>query len=169
MAKADYKSKTKEGKCIFCELARGNIQFKGTFWKDDKYMAFLSGWPNTEGFSVVMPKKHYGSDVLKMSDDKLKEFILIAKKVSNILMQCFTDVGRIGLIIEGTGIDHAHIKLFPMHGTEDLKKGTWKQVHSGVDTYFDKYEGYISSNDDPKADEQKLEDLTKKLKAISKT
>jgi len=167
MAKADYSSTTKEGKCIFCELAKGKVQFNGTFWEDDKYIAFLSGWPNTEGFSVVIPKEHFGSDVLGMPDDELQEFILVAKKVAKKLEDFFDDVGRVGLIMEGTGIDHAHIKLFPMHGTENLKTGNWKQVHSGVDKYFEKYIGYISSNDGPKADEQKLRDLAKKLKEFN--
>ena len=164
---ADYSATTEEGKCIFCELAKGNVKFNGTFWEDENYIAFLSGYPNTKGFSVVMPKKHYGSDVLAMPDDKLQEFILIAKKVSNILMKYFKDVGRVGLIMEGTGIDHAHIKLFPMHGTEDLKKGTWKQIHSNINNYFEKYEGYIASNDGPKAGEQEIRELAKKLKEIS--
>lgn len=163
---ADYNSTTDKGKCIFCELAKGKIEFNGTFWEDEKYIAFLSGWPNTEGFSVIIPKEHYGSDVLDMPNDKLQEFILVAKKISNILMQHFTDVGRVGLIMEGTGIDHAHIKLFPMHGTENLKTGKWEQVNSGVDTYFEKYTGYLASNDGPKANEQKLRDLAKKLKKL---
>src|SRR3989338_4266717 len=160
---AEYSSKTKEGKCVFCQLAKGNVQFNGTFWKNKDYIAFLSGWPNTEGFTVIIPRKHYSSDVLAMPDKKLKEFITITKRVSKILLKYFKDVGRVGLIMEGTGIDHAHIKLFPMHGTEDLRDGTWKQVHSGVDLYFEKYKGYIASNDGPKADEQKLRDLAKKL------
>ena len=60
-------------------------------------------------------KEHYGSDVLKMPDDVLQGFIL-SKKVAGILENYFEDVGRVGLIMEGTGIDHAHIKLVPMHG-----------------------------------------------------
>jgi len=163
---ADYKSTTNEGKCIFCELAKGNVSFRGKFFEDENYIAFLSGWPNTEGFTVVIPKKHYSSDVLGMPDDKLQEFILVAKKVSTMLMKHFSDVGRIGLIMEGTGVDHAHIKLFPMHGTEGLKNGTWKQMHSGVETFFETYKGYIASNDGPKADERKLKNLAEKLSKI---
>jgi len=165
---ADYKSKTDEGKCIFCEISKGNIKPAGIIYEDKKYMAWLSPYPNTEGFTVVIPKKHYGSDVLDMPDKILQEFILIAKKVSNILLGNFKDVGRVGLIMEGTGIDHAHIKLFPMHGTENLKKGTWKQVHSGVDTFFDTYKGYISSNDGPKVDNDELRSLAKKIMNCSK-
>jgi len=119
-------------------------------------MARLSPFPNTPGFSVVIPKKHYGSDVLAMPDEDLQEFVLVAKKIANKLVNYFDDVGRVGLIMEGTGIDHAHIKLMPMHGTEHMKQGIWKQHPSGKDDFFEKYEGYIMSNDGPKADRDQL-------------
>jgi len=82
------------------------------------------------------------------------------------LIRHFEDVGRVGLIMEGTGIDHAHIKLFPMHGTGHLKTSGWKQHPSKINNYFEQYEGYIASNDGPKADEEKLKVLAEKLKGI---
>ncbi len=163
---AEYDSKTKEGKCIFCEIASGKIEPRagGKFWENDKYVAWLSPFPNTDGFTVVIPKKHFGSDVLQMPDEELKEFIVEAKKVAGLLVDKLDDVGRVGLIMEGTGIDHAHIKLVPLHGTGYMKKGEWRQVHSGVNTYFEKYKGYICSNDGPQADEEKIRGLAKKLR-----
>ncbi len=67
---AEYKSQTDEGKCIFCEIAKGNMKFLGdaVIYEDDKYLAWLSPFPNTEGFAVIMPKKHYSSDVLAMPE-----------------------------------------------------------------------------------------------------
>ncbi|MDP3881299.1 MAG: HIT family protein [Nanoarchaeota archaeon] len=163
---ADYKSSTDEGKCIFCEIIQGRIQTPGIFWEDENFMAFLSTWPSVEGFTVVVPKKHFGSDVLAMSNENLQEFILASKKVSQILLNGFEDVGRVGLIMEGTGVDHAHIKLIPMHGTEHMKKGVWKQYLSGRSDYFEKYPGYLISTDGPKADSEKLKVLAEKLKEI---
>lgn len=163
---ANYKSSTDEGKCIFCEIIKGNIQTPGIFWEDEEFMAFLSTWPSVEGFTVLVSKEHYGSDCLAMPDKVLQKFILAAKKVSNILLKHFKDVGRVGLIMEGTGIDHAHIKLVPMHGTEHMKKGIWKQHLSQRSDYFEKYEGYIISTDGPKADPEKLKELAKNLREI---
>jgi histidine triad (HIT) family protein len=163
---ANYKSSTEEGKCIFCEIIKGTIPTPGIFWEDENFMAFLSTWPSAEGFTVLATKKHYGSDVLALPDDVLQKSILAAKKVSNILIKGFKDVGRVGLIMEGTGVDHAHIKLVPMHGTEHMKRGVWKQYLSGRSDYFDKYSGYIISSDGPKADPEKLKELAKKLRDV---
>jgi diadenosine tetraphosphate (Ap4A) HIT family hydrolase len=121
-------------------------------------------WPNTEGFTVLISKEHYGSDVLQMPEEVLSEFMLAAKKVSQKLIDNFEDVGRVGIMMEGTGIDHAHIKLFPMHGTGHIKKGKWKQYHSDNNTYFEKYEGYISSHDSVKIDEEEIAKLAERLR-----
>lgn len=163
---ANYKSTTAEGKCVFCEIVTKNMKTPGIFWEDGEFVAFLSTFPNTEGFTVLVPKDHYGSDVLAMPDDKLSRFVVAAKRVSKILIKHFSDVGRVGLIMEGTGINHVHIKLFPMHGTGHLKTGEWKQHPSKINAYFEKYDGYISSNDGPKADEGKLKVLAEKLKNV---
>lgn len=161
---ANYPSTTKNGKCIFCEIVSDHSKADGIFWEDKKFIAFLSPWPNTEGFTVLIPKKHYASDCLAMPDNILKEFIVAAKKVSKITLKHFDDVGRVGLIMEGTGIDHAHIKLVPMHGTGHMKRGIWKQHLSGKSDYFKKYQGYIISTDGPKVSPLKLKSLAQKLK-----
>ncbi|MGY4884118.1 MAG: HIT family protein [Nanobdellota archaeon] len=163
---AQYESKTKQGKCIFCEIVNGNIKTPGIFWETKKHLAFLSTFPNTEGFSIVIPKKHFGSDVLNLPDKELKELILASKKVSKILIKHFKEVGRVGLIMEGTGIDHAHTKLFPMHNTEHMKKGEWKQYLDNNEIFFKEYQGYITSIEGPRADDEKLKLLAEKLKQI---
>ena len=159
-----YDATTKDNKCIFCEISAGNIKTAGLFWEDEEFMAFLAIDPNTEGFSAVIPKQHYGSDCLRMPDDMLGKFVIVAKKVSQILEKYFADVGRVGLIMEGTGIDHAHIKLVPMHGTENLKQGIWKQILSGKEFWFEKYEGWISSGSGPMANPEELKKLAEKIK-----
>jgi histidine triad (HIT) family protein len=164
---AKYDSATKDNQCIFCAIVAGKIKTPGLFWQDEEFMAWLAIDPNTKGFSCVVPKQHSGSDVLKMPDDILQRFIIASKKVAGILENYFEDVGRVGLIMEGTGIDHAHIKLVPMHGTENLKKGAWKQVLSGKEFWLDHYEGWISSGSGPMADPEELRklasDIIKKL------
>src|SRR3989338_5223278 len=90
-----YDSTTKDKRCIFCEIVFGNIKTPGLFWEDEEFMAWLAIDPNTKGFTCVIPKAHFGSDVLKMPDEKLQKFIIAAKKVAGILEIHFEDVGRV--------------------------------------------------------------------------
>jgi diadenosine tetraphosphate (Ap4A) HIT family hydrolase len=158
-----YDPTTTDGRCIFCEIASGAIETPGFFWEDEEFMAWLAIDPNTEGFSIVVPKRHYGSDVLRMQDDILSRFVLAAKRVAGILEERLEDIGRVGLIMEGTGIDHAHIKLAPLHGTGYMKQGVWKQIASEEERYFGTYEGWISSAGGPMADPADLRRLAKQL------
>ncbi len=165
---ATYEATTTENKCIFCEIVAGRFETPGIFWENDEFMAFLSIDPNTEGFSCVIPKAHYGSDVMKMPDEMLQKFIIASKHVAGILENYFPDVGRVGVLMEGTGIDHAHIKLMPLHGTEDLKKGIWKQFFSEKEFWFDTYEGWICSGGGPIASNDQLRELAEKIKKTIK-
>ena len=116
----------------------------------------MSIFPNTEGFSVVITKEHYHSYAFDLSDDILINLMVAVKKVAKLLDAKLDDVGRTGMIFEGFGVDHIHAKLFPMHGT---KVSEWKPIKSNVDKYFEKYEGYISSHDYKRADDEKLSEL----------
>ncbi len=145
--------------CIFCKIVRGEVpHFK--IWEDEKYLAFLSIFPNTLGFSVVIPKKHYESYAFNNSDDVISGLVIAAKKVGKLLDLKLENVGRTGLVFEGFGVDHLHAKLFPMHGT---KSDDWRKNVIKPDKFFDKYEGYISSHDYQRADDEWLEEIAKKI------
>jgi diadenosine tetraphosphate (Ap4A) HIT family hydrolase len=146
--------------CIFCKIVEGQAPCH-KIWEDEKHIAFLSIFPNTEGFSVVTTKKHYSSYAFDLPDNVLSDLVLAAKKVAKLLDAKLENVGRTAMIFEGFGVDHVHAKLFPAHGT---KSAGWKPIESNINKYFDKYEGYISSHDYKRADDKKLADLAKKIR-----
>jgi len=151
---------TKKDGCIFCAIAAGEAPAH-TIWEGETHMAFLSIFPNTEGFTVVIPKEHHGSYVFAEDVGVIDALMRAAKEVAGVLDATFEDVGRTGLIFEGFGVDHLHAKLFPMHGTSDE---AWKEGVAKPHKYFERYEGYISSHDYERADDAKLSELAKRLR-----
>ncbi len=147
--------------CIFCKIVSGEVPCH-KIWEDDSHIAFLSIFPNTEGFSVVIPKKHFSSYAFDLPDNVLSDLVIASKKVGKLLDKAFDDVGRTGMIFEGFGINHVHTKLFPMHGTGDMKE--WQQMKSDVDIFFERYQGYISSHDYKRADDKHLAELAEKIR-----
>ena len=145
--------------CIFCEIVAGK-SLTYTVWEDETHIAFLSFKPNTDGVTVVIPKKRYPSYAFDLPDEVLQDLIIAAKKVAKLIDSKFENVGRTALVFEGFGIDHIHAKLSPMHGT---KMKEWKQISSNVDKFVDKYEGYVSSHDYERADDEHLLVIQKKL------
>jgi len=125
-------------------------------------LAFLSIYPNTPGFSVVIPKHHVPSYLFAQDDDVVTALVLASKRVALLLDEVLDDVGRTGMIFEGYGVDHLHAKLFPMHGTG--QHSAFKPIASSVNKYFDRYEGYISSHDYKREDDNILTDLAAKIR-----
>jgi histidine triad (HIT) family protein len=147
--------------CVFCDIVAGKSPCHKV-WEDEHHLAFLSIFPNTKGVTVVIPKAHYSSYAFDLPDNVLTALMLATKSVAKLLDAKLDDVGRTGMIFEGFGVDHVHAKLFPMHGTSDLK--TWRPVESRVDKYFLQYEGYLSSHDHLRADDNELALLAKHLR-----
>lgn len=159
-----YEHQTPEWNCMFCAIVQGSAQTPGIFREDENFMAFLTKYPSTPWNTVVIPKQHFGSDVLAMPDQILQQFIIAAKKVANILENFYPQVGRIGLIMEWTGINHAHIKLIPMHDTWHMKQWIRKQYLSDREDYFTQYPWYLISTDWPEADHDELAQLVAQLR-----
>ncbi len=148
--------------CIFCKIVAGEIPAH-KIWEDDKHLAFLSIFPNTPGFTIIVTKEHKPSYAFENSDETLEALVLATKKVAKILDAAFEDVGRTGMFFEGLEIDHLHSKLFPMHGTADMKK--WRPMLSkDMKVFFKKYPGYLSSHDAGRADDKELARLAKKIR-----
>ncbi|ENW25530.1 hypothetical protein F925_00874 [Acinetobacter lwoffii NCTC 5866 = CIP 64.10 = NIPH 512] len=52
-----------------------------------------------------------------------------------------------------------------MHQTKKTHEN-WQPIHSSIDKYFDAYEGYISSHDAKKVDDQILAQLAEEIRSI---
>ncbi|MCL9971863.1 MAG: HIT family protein [Candidatus Pacebacteria bacterium] len=149
--------------CIFCSIVAGTAP-AFVVWEDMNYMAFLTPFPNTEGFTVVIPKAHYESYIFEAPDDVIEGIMQAAKHVALKIDSAFPDVRRTAVIFEGFGVNHLHAKLFPMHGTVGDE---WKQHVAKVDTYFTRYEGYISSHNYQRADDAALAVTAEKIRSAA--
>ena len=147
--------------CIFCEIVAGRAPCH-KIWEDEEHLAFLSIFPNTKGFSVVIPKAHHGSYAFAQNDDVLTKLMLATKQVALLLDRAFPDSARCGMFFEGYGVDHLHSKLTPLHGTAGQEEWSAHEVSSLQ--YFERYEGYLSSHDCPRADDQALAQLAANIR-----
>lgn len=144
--------------CVFCKIIKGEIG-AARIWEDDKFLAILDTFPNTKGMALVLPKTHYDSNAFDLSGEIYSEFFLAAKKTAK-MMEKGLDVHRVALVMEGMGVNHAHIKLYPLYGTEEKFKGTWSKTR----VCFEKYEGYVSTQLGPAADPEELKRLAEKIR-----
>lgn len=140
---------------IFDEIIDGNVP-SWKVWEDEAYLAFLTPFPNTPGYTVVIPKHNPGDNFLDVADDVYQGTLVAAKKVAKLLAKAF-NVQRVGLVIEGEGVPYLHIKLIPMHG--DLTNV------SGADheEFYEQYRGYLTTIKGPKMDDDELTKIQQKI------
>lgn len=144
--------------CIFCKIAKGEIP-SAKIWEDSEFLAVLDINPNTKGMALVLTKEHFDSYAFDMPDEEYKRFMVAAKKVSKILEKAF-GISRIALVMEGMGINHAHLKLYPLHGVTEKFKEIWAKDR----VFFEKYDGFVSTQLGPAANPEDLRALAEQIK-----
>ncbi len=144
--------------CIFCEIINGKVP-SVKIWEDKYHLAILDINPNTEGVTLVLTKKHYDSYAFDMPESAYLAVMSASKKVAKLLDKSL-DVKRTALVMEGLGINHIHVKLYPIHGIDEKFKETWAKDR----VYFDKYEGYISTQLGPEKGIDELKSIAEKIK-----
>ncbi len=146
--------------CVFCKIVNGDIDC-ARFWEDDEFLAILDVNPNTEGMTLVIPKKHYESYVFDIPEDTYRKLMIASRRVGKILEKGLI-VKRVAMVMEGLGVNHAHIKLYPLHGLLDRFKEMWAKDK----VFFEKYVGYLSTQLGPQADISELKKLAEKIRSV---
>ena len=98
---------------IFARIIRGEIP-QWRVWENEAYVAFLTPYGNTPGFTVLVPRKHLGSDIFELEHEDYRNIVKVAYNVAQYLKEAF-GVKRCGIFFEGYEIDYAHVKLIPVH------------------------------------------------------
>ncbi|MBU4205074.1 HIT domain-containing protein [Patescibacteria group bacterium] len=144
--------------CIFCKIAKGEID-SAKVWEDEEFLAILDVNPNTKGMTLVLPKNHRDSYIFDEDDDFYQKIMVAAKKVAKLLERGL-EVKRVALVMEGMGVNHAHIKLYPLYGIGEK----FEEILAKDRIFFDRYQGYFSTQLGPKADIQELKKLADDIK-----
>ncbi len=102
---------------IFTKIIQGEIpSYK--IAEDDNYFAFLDVYPMAKGHVLVVPKKE--TDYIFDVDDQLLSGILVfAKKVAKASEKTI-ECKRIGVVVIGLEVPHAHIHLIPINQVSDI-------------------------------------------------
>lgn len=146
--------------CVFCKIAKGEID-SAKIWEDNGFLALLDISPNTKGMALVITKEHFDSYIFSMPDDVYQKFMLAAKNVGRLLEKGL-NVKRVAMVMEGMGINHAHIKLYPLHGLEEEFKEMWAKEK----VFFENYPGYITTQLGPQADISELKKLAEEIRMV---
>lgn len=107
--------------CIFCKIAKKEIPAK-VLYEDDIVISYLDINPDSNGHTLIIPKKHY-TDLMDIDDQTLLHIMKIARQLKNELEKKLHIDGL--TLIQNNGdiqeIKHYHLHLKPFYNqNQDL-------------------------------------------------
>ena len=102
---------------IFTRIIQGEIPCHKIL-EDEKYLAFLDVRPIAAGHALAIPKKEIDY-VFDMDDQLLSGLMIFAKKAARMI-QKEVSCKKIGVMVAGLEVPHAHIHLVPIQSVHDL-------------------------------------------------
>lgn len=145
---------------VFDDIVSGKMK-SWPVWEDEKFLAFLTPFPNTPGLTVVIPKQNPGDYVFSLDRESYAEYTQAVKTAANILEKAF-DIPRVALVFEGTGIAHVHAKLIPLHGKLAYETGVWS-LHK---EFNEEYKGWLTTAEGPKMSDERLDEIQAKIRGV---
>lgn len=105
---------------IFTKIVNGEIPCHKVAETPD-YLAFLDISPLAKGHTLVIPKKE--TDYLfDIEDNLLAGLMLFAKRVA-VALDKTIECKRVGVLVVGTEVPHAHIHLIPFQRESQINIG----------------------------------------------
>jgi histidine triad (HIT) family protein len=101
---------------IFTKIIKGEIPSIKVA-ESETCLAFMDINPLKKGHVLVIPKVEV-DEIYELEDRDFIELSLFAKKISQAMKKTFNS--RIGMVVVGYGVPHAHIHLLPIEGEQDI-------------------------------------------------
>ena len=102
---------------IFSRIVKGEIpSYKVA--EDERFFAFLDINLMAKGHTLVIPKQEVDY-IFDLDDDILKDMVIFAKKVAKSIEKAIP-CKRLGIMVVGLEVPHAHIHLIPINKESDM-------------------------------------------------
>jgi histidine triad (HIT) family protein len=113
----DLMNDFQQNDCLFCCIARGEVEAHKIYESDD-VLAFLDIHPIRMGHVQIIPRRHfaYYDD---LPADIASEIMRVGQLLAPILREKF-QVRRVAFLFTGGDIPHAHAHVVPMVGEDDI-------------------------------------------------
>jgi len=116
--------------CIFCKIIKGDIPCM-KIYEDDVVLAYLDINPDSNGHTLIVPKKHY-TDAFDIDDETMLSIHKASKKIMKLLEEklgCegFSLVQNNGFIQE---VKHYHLHIKPHY--KGIKTHTFTKIPENI-------------------------------------
>ena len=114
--------------CIFCSIVAGEAESTKVF-EDHDILAFMDIQPIHPGQILVIPKEHI--DHFSAVSNIIAEKIFQKSRELTRIIEKKLKPDRVGLIVNGYGVAHAHMIVVPLEGPGDITTARAAAIHNG--------------------------------------
>lgn len=110
---------------LFSKIIAGEIPCH-RIYEDDDFLAFLDIRPIKKGHALVIPKKEVDY-IFDINDKELGGLMVVAKRVASRIKKVVPCL-KIGVMVAGLEVPHAHVHLVPIDDVHDLNFANAKEM-----------------------------------------
>ena len=122
--------------CPFCDIVKGTGAVS-LVCQDAWTMAFIPLQPIYPGACIVIPKAHI-DHFTDVPDELAAKVMITAQRVGRRIMEVYKPL-RIGMVVHGFGVHHAHLNLIPQHDPLDITYKHLAYIENGTVTFGEKH------------------------------
>jgi histidine triad (HIT) family protein len=114
--------------CAFCRIVAGT-EPASRIYADEHVTAFMTLHPSAPGECLIIPNLHV--DHFTDLDDVLATRIMtLAQRIGRRQREAFGPL-RVGYVVHGFGVAHAHLIIVPQHGPYDITSSRFAKIEDG--------------------------------------
>ena len=114
--------------CVFCEIAAHRAP-ASVVYSDDWIIAFMTLHPTHPGECLVIPREHV-DHFTDIPDALAGQLMIVAQHIGRRMRIAYSPL-RVGMVVHGFGVPHAHLIIVPQHSTDDITSGRFARIHDG--------------------------------------
>jgi histidine triad (HIT) family protein len=114
--------------CPFCDIVANHAP-ASVIYKDEVIMAFMTLRSFAPGECTVIPLAHI-DHFTDVPDDVAQRIIVAAQRIGRRMRAVFSPE-RVGMVVHGYGVPHAHLILVPQNGPYDITSTHYANIEDG--------------------------------------
>ncbi|HEY3875192.1 MAG TPA: HIT family protein [Candidatus Kapabacteria bacterium] len=113
--------------CIFCDII-AQREPASIVYENESVLAFMSIQPTRPGECLIIPKVHI-DHFTDLPEELAAHLMVIGERIGKKTMEVFSPK-RIGMLVHGFGVPHAHLILVPQHRTDDVTSARFARIEN---------------------------------------
>ncbi|MCJ7719595.1 HIT family protein [Candidatus Bathyarchaeota archaeon] len=110
--------------CPFCKILKGELP-SSRIYEDENTLAFLDIWPQSDGHTLVILKKHY-EYIYDVPDEEVADLYKVVKKVARAVKKSI-NAGGVSITqhnesAAGQDVFHVHVHVIPRYEGQRLRR-----------------------------------------------